>query len=156
MGIVEAIFVAPREAKVMIDQSSAHVVPGRGIEGDRYFEKLGTFSKKSKDGREITFIEAEAIEAVGRDYKIALDALETRRNVLTRGVSLNHRVGKTFEINGVHLQGIELCEPCGYLETLTEKPGLRKALVHRGGLRANVVTEGTIQVGDTIQLKSTP
>ena len=135
----------------MLSKESAHIVPDRGIEGDRYYEKLGTFSKKSQSYRAVTFIESEALEAAMRDYKIDIDAQETRRNVLTRGVSLNHWVGQRFEINGVQFEGTELCEPCAYLEKLTEKPGLRTALIHRGGLRAKVLTEGTIQVGDTLR-----
>ena len=105
-------------------------------------------SKRSPD-REITLIEAEAIEAVPREYGVELSPAEARRNIVTRGVALNHLVGREFRVGNVVLRGIRLCEPCEHLERLT-RPGVLEALVHRGGLRAQIVSGGTIQVGDSI------
>ena len=123
--------------------------PGRGIEGDRYFEGTGTWSNHPGEGREITLVEMEAFEGLARERNIALKPGETRRNLVTRGVPLNHLVGKEFQVGNVRLVGIRLCEPCHYLEEMTTK-GVLVGLIHRGGLRANVLTSGIIRVGDSV------
>jgi len=123
--------------------------PGRGIEGDRYFEGTGTWSNHPGEGREITLVEMEAFEGLARERNIALKPGETRRNLVTRGVPLNHLVGKEFQVGNVRLMGIRLCEPCHYLEEMTTK-GVVAGLIHRGGLRANVLTSGIIRVGDSV------
>ena len=124
-------------------------IPGKGLEGDRYFEASGTYSASPGPGREVTFIESEAIEAMARDNGITIPAGAARRNVITRGTPLNHLVGTEFDVGPVRLLGIRLCEPCSHLESLTRK-GLIAGLVHRGGLRAQILTEGDIRVGDPI------
>ena len=123
--------------------------PGRGIEGDRYFEGTGTWSNHPGEGREITLVEMEAFEGLARERNIALKPGETRRNLVTRGVPLNHLVGKEFQVGDVRLVGVRLCEPCNYLEEMTTK-GVLAGLVHRGGLRANVLTGGAVRVGDSV------
>ena len=130
---------------------SAHAVPGRGLEGDRYFSRSGTYSRKDGADREITLIESEAIEALQRDYGLLVEPKETRRNVATRGVAINHLVGRRFRVGGAVLRGLRLCEPCGHLEQLSGKP-MRAGLVHRGGLRAEILTEGVIRTGDPIEV----
>jgi MOSC domain-containing protein YiiM len=147
-GKVDSIHIAPA-AKVptqAVEQVTA--VPGAGLQGDRYFLKQGTFFKAAPDF-ELTLIEAEAIEAAAREYKVSLPPGEVRRNVVTRGVPLNHLVGRDFLIGGVKVHGIRLCEPCSHLEALTGAPVI-KALRHRGGLRAQILTEGVIRVGDAV------
>ena len=129
--------------------SSVRAVAGRGLEGDRYFAKAGTFSKKEGADREVTLIESEAIEALKRDYEVDLAAAETRRNIVTRGVALNHLVGTEFSVGDAVFKGLRLCEPCGHLAKLTSER-VRQGLIHRGGLRACVVKDGTIRAGDTI------
>jgi len=121
---------------------------GRGLLGDRYYQAAGTFSKPGQDN-EVTLIESETIEALERECRIRFAPGDSRRNLVTRGVALNHQVGRDFLVGGVRLRGIRLCEPCGHLEKLTVN-GVRDALRHRGGLRAAVVTGGTIRVGDPI------
>ena len=148
-GEVLSIHIADKaEARVhAVDRVRA--IPGRGLEGDRYFHATGTYSDRPGPGREVTFIESEAIEAMARDNNITIPAGASRRNVTTRGVPLNHLVGQEFEVGPVRLLGIKLCEPCSHLEDLTQK-GLIAGLVHRGGLRAEILTEGDIRVGDPI------
>lgn len=128
----------------------ARAIPGKGLEGDRYHSQTGTFSNKPGPAREVTLIEIEALEALKRDYGIELGLGSSRRNLVTRGVPLNHLVGREFRVGEVTLRGIRLCEPCSHLEGLT-RPGVIRGLVHRGGLRAQILTEGTICAGDTIQ-----
>ena len=150
-GRVESIHIAPAAGAPMKAVESVRAIPGRGLEGDRYFSKRGTYSAKDGVDREITLIEIEALEALRRDYGIAVEAMETRRNVATRGVPLNHLVDQEFRIGGVTLRGVRLCEPCGYMEELSGKP-IRPGLVHRGGLRAQILVEGWIRVGDTVEM----
>ncbi len=123
-------------------------IPGVGLEGDRYALKIGTFSKPVPD-RELTLIEAEAIEAIQREYEIEIAPANARRNLVTRGVPLNHLVGKEFRIGDVKIRGIRLCEPCAHLEKMTGQPVI-KSLRHRGGLRAQILSEGAIRVGDVV------
>lgn len=147
-GTVHSIHIAP--AAKAPTQSVEHVelVPGKGLVGDRYFLKQGTFFKAEPE-YELTLIEAEAIEAALREYKVSLAPGEARRNVVTRDVPLNHLVGRDFLIGGVKVHGIRLCEPCSHLQALTDQPVI-KALRHRGGLRAQILTQGVIRVGDPV------
>jgi MOSC domain-containing protein YiiM len=138
-----------RAAKGLGSVPEARVVPGKGIEGDRYFDGSGTWSNHPGTGREVTLIEAEAIEAITGESKIELQPGDARRNLVTRGVPLSHLVGREFRVGEVRFKGMRLCEPCEHLESLTRK-GVNSALLHRGGLRAEAISEGTIRTGDTI------
>jgi len=150
MAKILSIYISPEKAKPLQSMSYVEVIAGLGIEGDRYFSKSGTFSAKSSDGRNITLIESEALEALERDYGISIEPGEHRRNLVTQGIALNHLVGKTFTVGDVTLKGVKLCEPCGHLEKLTAKEGIRNGLIHRGGLRADVLSDGVVRVGDEI------
>ena len=144
---VLTIFTGAEPGCLMVSVPSAQAVSGSGLVGDRYFSGKGTFSKPGQPDREVTLIESEAIEAVNRDQKLSLTAAECRRNVVTQGVALNHLVGKVFKVGGATLRGLDLCEPCSHLQNLT-RPGILKALMHRGGLRAQVLEDGVFNVGD--------
>lgn len=148
-GTVVSIHVASRAAAVTEEMREAHLVPGKGVEGDRYFNQAGTFSAKSGPDRELTLIEEEALEALRRDHGIEMKAGDARRQVVTRGVALNDLVGRTFLVGGVRLRGIRLCEPCEHLAALTHEQVLR-ALIHRGGLRAQILSDGVIRRGDAV------
>ena len=147
-GTVEFIYIAPAAEVPTHPVDEARAIPGVGLEGDRYALGLGTFSKPLPD-RELTLIEAEAIEALKREYDFELAPGEARRNVVTRGVALNHLVGREFQIGVVKVRGIRLCEPCDHLQRLTGREIIR-GLTHRGGLRAQILTQGTIRVGDQV------
>ncbi len=149
-GAVVSLHVAATAAAPMSAVDKARAIPGRGLEGDRYFSQVGTYSNQPGPSREVTLIEVEALEALKRDYQIELEPRNTRRNIVTRGVPLNHLVGRDFQVGEVKLRGIRLCEPCSHLEQLT-RPGITRALVHRGGLRAQVLTSGLIRVGDAVR-----
>ena len=148
-GKVESIYIAAAAQGPMQAVAEAVAIPGEGLAGDRYALKLGTFYKPEPD-YELTLIEVEAIEAIQREYGVELDAGDARRNLVTRGVALNHLVDKEFTIGDVRIRGIRLCEPCDHLERLIGKP-LIKALRHRGGLRAQILTPGTIHAGDKVR-----
>ncbi len=149
-GTVHSIHIAAVASEPTTSVDEARAVPGKGLEGDRYFKGEGAFSDRPEPGRELTLIEIETIEALERDYKLKLSPGDARRNIVTRGVPLNHLVGIEFSVGEVNLRGIRLNEPCNHLASLTDdnvKPGL----VHRGGLRAQILTEGVIRPGDPIQ-----
>jgi MOSC domain-containing protein YiiM len=147
-GVVAALMIGLERKEPMISVPEVRAIAGAGLEGDRYCRERGTFSKKLPSNQ-ITLIEAEALEAAERDYGIELTAEESRRNVLTCGVALNHLVGREFQIGEVRLRGLKLCEPCTHLQQLTAKAVL-KALRHRGGLRAEILGGGVIKVGEKI------
>jgi MOSC domain-containing protein YiiM len=150
-GQLAGIFITQSKGKELQPVSKVEGVAGRGLVGDRYFLKEGTYSAKDGPDREVTLIEAEALIGLAREYQIELAAHQARRNLLTQHVPLNHLVGKAFKIGNVTLRGIRLCEPCGHLEKLTCK-GVEKGLIHRGGLRAQIVESGVLEVGATIKL----
>ena len=148
-GTVVSLHLAGAAGAPVKTVAEVRAVAGQGLEGDRYFQKIGTFSKDPGSGRDVTLIEIEAVEALQRDYGIELEAEKSRRNIVTRGVYLNHLVGREFKIGAVLLRGTRLCEPCSHLERLTVKGALR-GLIHRGGLRAEILNGGTIRAGDPI------
>jgi MOSC domain-containing protein YiiM len=145
-GVVEAIFVTAEAGGSPERVEEAVAVAAKGLEGDRYFRAEGTFSDHGGNGRDVTLIEAEALEALAHEDGIELAPGASRRNVVTRGVSLNDLVGKRFRVGAVECVGRRLAEPCTHLEQLTQ-PGVLEGLVHRGGLRADIVRGGPIAVG---------
>jgi MOSC domain-containing protein YiiM len=149
-GVLTAIYVSP--AAGMLPQSMAHVrvLTGRGIEGDRYALGNGTFSGNAGQ-RDVTLIEAEALEQFAQGYGQSLDPAASRRNLLTRGVRLNELVGREFMVGEIRLRGLRLCEPCTHLARVTAAPVL-PGLVHRGGLYAEVLCDGEWRVGDEIRV----
>jgi len=148
-GNVVSLHIARDAAVPMESTAEVKAVPGHGLEGDRYLNGTGHWSKNPGVSREVTLVEIEAIEALERENGITIAPGTTRRNIVTRGVPLNHLVGREFQIGAVRLRGTRLCEPCAYLEGLTQK-GVLAGLIHRGGLRAEIVTGGTIRVEDLI------
>lgn len=151
MGKIIGIQITPGGEGKLESINQVRAVAGQGLEGDRYFFKTGTYSKKHEPSREATFIEAEALEALGRDYSLELSPLESRRNITTQGVALNHLVGRTFRVGGALFKGLRLCEPCGHLEQLTGRL-VRPGLVHRGGLRTQILETGLVRVGDSVEI----
>jgi MOSC domain-containing protein YiiM len=145
-GQLIGIFIAKRKGDELQPLDQIEAIAGHGLVGDRYFSKEESRSAKDGPEREVTLIESEALESLAREYEISLEPAHSRRNLLTRGVPLNHLIGQTFAIGPVVLRGIRLCEPCGHLEKLTCK-GVQKGLAHRGGLRAQVLAGGVLAVG---------
>jgi len=135
---VESIAVGPSDDLRTVE--SVRAVAGQGLEGDRKFRPNG-----AKPGQALTLIDAEVLEDVG------LTGAESRRQVVVRGVRLNDLVGKRFAVGAVECVGVELCEPCLHLQSLT-RPGIIDELVHRGGLNADILNDGTIAVGDAVRL----
>lgn len=137
-GVVEGIFFGAVTAGPLEAASEVKVATGAGIEGDRHGDT------------DITLFEAEAIEGLREDTGIDLHPSEIRRNVMTRGISLNDLLGHRIRVGEVEAFVTELCHPCSHLQKLTQ-PGVLKGLVNRGGLNADVVTGGAIRVGDQVE-----
>jgi MOSC domain-containing protein YiiM len=147
-GRVVEINISPEEEVLPQPVERVRAVAGRGLEGDRYF-LAGGDPQPNRD-KDLTLIATEALEALEVEHGIELTAAESRRNVATRGVDVNALEGKRFRVGDVECEGIELCEPCTHLQGLT-KPGVLRGLVHRGGLRAAILNDGEIAVGDTVE-----
>ena len=142
-GSVDSINITSQVGERIVSIKEVRAVAGKGLEGDRYFDHANPDSQ-------VTLIEAEAIEALAHESGVELKPGDARRNIVTRGVALNHLVEREFRVGEVTLRGIRLCEPCAHLAGLTEQKVL-PGLVHRGGLRAQILNDGVIRTGDIIQ-----
>ena len=149
-GRVEAIFIAPEAEAATSPVDEVEAAAGKGLVGDRKHRDRLPSGKRELPGRELTLIESEAVEAMARETGVELGPGEHRRQVVTRGVALNDLVGKSFAVGSLECVGVELNEPCAHLERLT-RPGVLKGLVHRGGIRADIVRGGTLRVGDEVR-----
>ncbi|HEY4384683.1 MAG TPA: MOSC domain-containing protein [Ktedonobacteraceae bacterium] len=151
-GSIEALYLAREAQAPMIAVSEARMILGRGMEGDRYCLGIGTHCAHDDDEPhyEVTLIEGETIEALRRENKIELDFDAPRRNIVTRSFPLHHMVKRTFRIGEVIMRGIALREPCIRMIDITGH-GITMGLVHRGGLGAQILTDGVIRIGDVIE-----
>jgi MOSC domain-containing protein YiiM len=137
VGRVEGITLVLDESGAIRTVDTVDAEPGRGLDGD-YHDDL-------------TLIAAEALEGLREDTGIELSGEQSRRNLLTRGIDLNELVGRRFAVGDVEAVGIELAEPCTKLQRISGEPGVLRGLVHRGGLRADIVSGGRIALGDEVQ-----
>jgi MOSC domain-containing protein YiiM len=151
-GKVAAIAVAKEATGRVSLVPTARALPGRGLAGDRYAARAGTFTPVDAGGRgyDLTLIQTEVLDALLLPDDRQLGYAEARRNLVTRGIDLNALVGRRFRVGDVECMGQRLCEPCAHLERLTTR-GVLRGLIHRGGLRADVLTGGHINTGDIIQ-----
>jgi MOSC domain len=152
IGEVVGIYIASEKTAPMRSVARATAVPGKGLASDRYAAAAGTFTPRSARlrGYDLTLIESEVLDRFPLADGTRLAPNESRRNVVTKGVDLNALVGSEFRIGSVRAFGQRLCEPCVHLQRLT-RPGVVEALVHRGGLRADLLSDGEIRVGDRIE-----
>lgn len=141
-GSVAGLLVAAGAEQPLARVDAVEAIAGHGLAGDRYCEGRGTFSGPGR-GRQLTLVEAEVLDSIGLPWE------QARRNVVTRGIALNAFVGRHFRIGSVECVGRRLAEPCAHLETLA-RPGLLRPLVHRGGLRADILAGGTLALDDPI------
>jgi MOSC domain-containing protein YiiM len=144
-GRVEGIFLTNTHGELPQPVERVRAVAGEGLVGNRYYFADGN----APPGRAVTLVAAEGVEAFVEETGIELTPAETRRNVVTRGIDVNALVGKRFRIGNVECVGVELCEPCAHLQSMT-KPGVLKGLVHRAGLNADLLSDGDIAVGDAV------
>ena len=149
VGTVELIALASEAKGSMRSVSTAEAVEGRGLLGDRYERKAGTFSNPKGGGYDLTLVEAEALEELS-SKGVELSPIEARRNIVVRGIELDKLIGRRFRVGEVECYGQRRCEPCSHLERLT-RPGVLRGLVHRGGLRADILSGGRIRTGDSVE-----
>lgn len=150
VGTVESIALSAEAGGPMTVVSAAEAIEGRGLLGDRYERGAGTFSNPGGRGYDLTLVEAEALDDLAANG-VELAPAEARRNLVVKGVALDDLVGRRFRVGEVECFGQRRCEPCAHLERLT-RPGVLRGLVHRGGLRADVVSSGEIRTGDRIEV----
>lgn len=147
MGRIHALYIGQKD-QPLESVDSVRAVAGQGLEGDRYAVNQGTFSSLPGNGRHVTLVELEALEALPEFCRIS--AQQSRRNIITTGQSLNELVGHEFQVGAVKLLGCRFCEPCEFLAKQTHK-GILKAMLGRGGLRAEILSSGTLRRGDDIR-----
>ncbi|MCH7641592.1 sulfurase [Patescibacteria group bacterium] len=151
-GRVTLIFVSPDKGFPMQSVDEVEAIAGIGLAEDRYAEGKGAYSNsKRKTIRQVSLIELEAIGKANAEYWTAFSPQDTRRNILTSGIDLNSLVGKDFRVGEVKMRGVELCEPCDRPSKLSKKKGFNEAFQGRGGLRAEVLSSGTIYLSDLVE-----
>lgn len=148
-GTVVSILVAAKAEGDMQRVSEAGAEAGHGLVGDRYHAGVGTFSNPHARGHDLTLIEQDVIDDL-RGVFPGYRAEDTRRNIVASGIAMNGLVGWRFGIGEVECVGQRLCEPCAHLDRIAVRGALRP-LVHRGGLRADIVTSGRIAIGDPVE-----
>jgi MOSC domain-containing protein YiiM len=141
--VIEQIIIRATAGGEPVLPGRAEAEAGLGLRGDRYHGDQGTYSHRGRGGRDLTLIEAEALERVG------LSGAQSWRNLVTRGVDLDALIGKRFRIGTVQCYGARDCPPCALLERRT-RPGVLRALARSGGLRADILAGGEIAIGDEL------
>jgi hypothetical protein len=142
VGVVEALVIAPAAEAPVLLVDEAVAIAGQGLQGDRYADGTGTFGS-GRPGSALTLVDAAVLDSFDRE-------LDHRRNVVVRGTDLNALVGREFTLGAVRCRGRRLCEPCAHLDRLNDG-GVLRPLVHRGGLRADILEGGAIRVGDQLK-----
>lgn len=151
-GRLVAIYVTPAAGAPMEARHEIDAIAGVGLRDDRYATRTGTYSGLGVGARDVTLIEREVIDALRSGHGVDVREDQTRRNLVTEGVALHDLVGREFRVGPLRMRGVRLSEPCAYLEQLTGIAGVHAALVHRGGLRAQILDDGVLRVGDAIDV----
>jgi MOSC domain-containing protein YiiM len=150
-GSVVGIFVARQSAQAMVSLPEVHAFADRGLEGDRFFRD--SWNAVNRSDKAVSLIEDEVLQAAAKELGVESIADKTRRNIVTQGVPLIELLHREFVIGGVVMRGIRLFEPCGHLVKVSKLPGIFKALDHRSGLKAAILSDGVVKIGDAIKLR---
>jgi MOSC domain-containing protein YiiM len=152
-GKVVGIFIAGEKEQLPVSVNSIEAIAHRGLVGDRYYANSGTFSGAEPlgPGREITLIEEESVSILSEQLHQTVNPAQLRRNLMTRGIRLNDLVGREFMIGKIRLLGVRLCHPCAHLERLSGWDVMTQ-LKERGGLRADILDNGWLHLGDTVNV----
>lgn len=148
VGHVVGLFVAHGAGAAIESRESVVLIAGVGVEGDRYAEGSGYWSDSRWPDQELTLVDADVADALG----VAPGAL--RRNVAMRGIVVDVLIGRRAAIGQAVIEGVRPCDPCAHIAELNHRPGLLRALVGRGGLRARILKGGLVAVGDAIELRT--
>lgn len=149
-GSVVGLFIAPESAAEMVSLPEVRAFADRGLEGDRFLRD--SWSAVNRSDKAVSLIEDEVLQLAARELGLETIAQKTRRNIVTRGVPLIELLHREFTVGGVRMRGIRLFEPCGHLVKVSRLPGIFKALDHRSGLKAAILSNGLMRVGDKIAL----
>jgi MOSC domain-containing protein YiiM len=153
VGKILSIYTCPDKGQDMCEVQQVQAVTQVGLMGDRYALGRGAWSNSKKVTiRQVSLIATEAITEANKLLLVPFLPQETRRNLLTEGIELNGLVGKCFQVGGVAMRGVELCDPCTRPSMLSKKPDFESAFQQRGGLRAEILSDGIISVGSYISL----
>jgi len=148
-GVVEGIYVTGEGSAAMERMEEVRTVEGCGIEGDRYCEGTGFWTRYG-DVCEVTLIEGEDLDYIENELGISVKNGEHRRNIITRGIRLGDLRRKKFHIGETVLEYDRPRSPCRHVQDLSQ-PGMTRALKGRGGICARVVRAGSIRVQDAIE-----
>jgi MOSC domain-containing protein YiiM len=151
-GKVAEIYVAPQSAGEMVSIPEVRAFADRGLEGDRFFRD--SWNAVSRSDKAVSLIEDEVLQLAAKELGMESIANLTRRNIVTRGVPLIELLGREFTLGGARMRGIRLFEPCGHLVKVTKLPGIFKVLEHRSGLKAAILSDGVIRIGDAVALEA--
>ena len=148
MSVVYEIGITEKNNQEIEKKESIEVVASKGIVGDRYFHDF------NGDREQITLIESENIDYYNNTFNTKFTYVEFRRNIITKNIKLNDLVGKTILVGNIELKVNDLCRPCKDLQQRLGKSNIIKEFLRRGGLRCEILSSGTINVGDKITVKT--
>ncbi len=134
----------------MESRQEVKAVAGKGLEGDRYLTGTGYYSGNIEWDSSVTLIESEAFETFERDYGFKLPPESLRRNIVTKGISLNTLIGQKFTIGQVTLEGLKPWPTCRYIVEMTGRQEVLAGFANSGGIGAEILISGIIRVGDPI------
>jgi MOSC domain-containing protein YiiM len=149
-GVVVALYIAPKPAEPMVSVAEVRAFADRGLEGDRFFRT--SWRAANRPDKAVSLIEEETLQAAATELGTQAFGDKSRRNIVTRGVPLIDLLDREFTVGGVLMRGVRLFEPCGHLEKVSKLAGIFRALEHRSGLKAAIISDGTIRAGDRIAL----
>ena len=154
-GKIVKLLISKDPKSAMLNVNQIVLEAGKGIFGDRYYNQEGTFSNKGEiePDRDVTLIEIEKIDALNKEHNLDITAEDFRRNIVVSNCDLNSLVGKEFQIGEVVLKGLRLCEPCKYLSNKLDNEKVLSQMVHKAGLRAQIIKGGSIDLNSQVEVK---
>jgi len=158
MGRVVGLFISPGIGERMRACSEVRALAGQGLEGDRYALGAGSYSRVGRPVvRHVSLIGREAMDAANEELSrrglVPFDPGETRRNIVVEGIDVYALLGQEFRIGGVHLRGSDITRPCHVPSAAAGKTGFKEAYHDRGGILAEVLSDGRISIGDVLKAK---
>ena len=144
MGKVLEIGMSENKNAKMVNVNNVEAIKGKGLVGEKHFKK------DNKKRCQITLIEIENINHYNEITGTKIPAINFLRNIVTEGIQLNPLIGKEFFIGTVKVKAHDLCRPCKYLQESLQQKNTVKELLHTGGLRCEILSNGKICIDDQI------
>jgi MOSC domain-containing protein YiiM len=150
---VENIFITKTRREQPHEIEAAKLEAGKGIVGDRYHERALEFLAVGDQvpSNHISVISKEELAGFLERNNAEIDYADFRRNVLTSGIDLRELIGRQFKLGSALCQGIEDCDPCAFLAATVHHSVLPE-MKKKAGLRAIILEDGDLKIGDTITL----